>query len=189
MTEPVLLGGLLVGLAVLAWPGPRRASEPSGWTPPPADPAVRSGDPLTTEDVASSMVLLALALQSGCGVVEAIEQVAMGSPGRGGPDLSTVAAALRWGVPERAAWATVDPAWGRAGQAMRLATRAGVGPSGLLIQGAGDMRAGEMARLDVDGARVAVRMVLPLGLTFLPAFCLTSVIPIVIALARQVLAT
>ncbi len=51
------------------------------------------------------------------------------------------------------------------------------------------MRAGELARLDVDSARVAVRMVLPLGLTFLPAFCLTSVIPIVIALARQVLAT
>lgn len=135
MTEPLLLGGLLVGLAVLAWPGPRRASEPSGWIPPAADPAVGSGDPLTTEDVASSMVLLALALQSGCGVVEAIEQVAMGSPGRAGPDLSTVAAALRWGVPERAAWATVDSAWGRAGQAMRLATRAGVGRRGSSFRG------------------------------------------------------
>jgi hypothetical protein len=133
------------------------------------------------------MTLLALALQSGCGVVEAIEHVAGQSPAAPARDLATVAAALRWGISERAAWATVSGAWGRAGQSLRLATRAGVGPSGLLLNGASDLRAAELARLDVDAARVGVRMVLPLGLAFLPAFCLTSVVPVVLALARQVL--
>ncbi len=187
MTGKLLLAGVLVALAVMGWPGPPPVSGPSGWAPSADGPPVTPADSLTTEDVASSMVLLALALKSGCGVVEAIEHVAQESPGRAGGDLSTVAAALRWGLAERAAWATVDPAWGRAGQSLRLATRAGVGPSGLLLKGAGDMRAGEMARLDVAAARVGVRMVLPLGLMFLPAFCLTSVVPIVLALARQVL--
>lgn len=187
MTDQLLLAGVLVALAVLGWPGAPGASGPGCSVAPVGPPPVALVSSLTTEDVASSMVMLALALQSGCGVVEAIEQVALGSPGRPGRDLSTVAAALRWGLAERAAWAIVDPAWGRAGQSLRLATRAGVGPSLLLLHGASDLRAAEMAHLDVAGARVGVRMVLPLGLTFLPAFCLTSVVPVVLALARQVL--
>ena len=51
------------------------------------------------------MVLLAVALQSGCGVVEAIEQVAHVAPPLAGAELSVVAAALRWGVTEDEAWA------------------------------------------------------------------------------------
>ncbi len=133
------------------------------------------------------MALLAVALSSGCGLVEAIEQVARQCPGSVGHQLGTVAAALRWGVDERAAWGAVDPSWRHAGQAMRLATRAGVPPSALLMQSAADLRATELSRLDVEAARVGVRMVLPLGLAFLPAFCLTSVIPIILALAQQVL--
>ena len=185
MNGAILLAGVLVAFAVATWPrrqpvGPGTGSQTgSSWT--------GAGATLTTDDVASSMVLLALALQSGCGVVESIEEVARRSPGAPGRQLGTVAAALRWGVDERTAWATVEPAWGRAGQALRLAIRAGVAPSTLLVKGAADLRATELARLDVDAARVAVRMVLPLGLNFLPAFCLTSVVPIILALARQVL--
>ncbi len=198
MTGQLVLAGVLMGLAVAGWPGrppaPQWATPPANGFPAAAPGGSRQGrspggGPLTSEDVASSMVLLALALQSGCGVVEAIEHVAGQSPGRPGQDLSTVAAALQWGIAERGAWAAVDPAWRSAGQSLRLATRAGVGPSGLLLKGASDMRAGELARLEVDAARVGVRLVLPLGLTFLPAFCLTGVVPIVIALARQVLAS
>ena len=42
-------------------------------------------------------------------------------------------------------------------------------------------------RLEVATATLGVRIVLPLGLLFLPAFLLTTVVPIVLALARQVL--
>ncbi len=139
------------------------------------------------DDVAGTMVLLAVALRSGCGVVEAVEEVAAVSVGPAATDLATVAAAHRWGVNDRTAWAAVDPAWARTGDALRLASRAGVAPSALLLDGAADLRDAELAALDVAAARVGVRMVLPLGLTFLPAFCLTSVAPLVIALATQVL--
>ncbi|MDQ6714495.1 MAG: type II secretion system F family protein [Actinomycetota bacterium] len=181
-----LLAGVLLGLAVAGWPA-RQEAVPSTEASPRRHRRARGREVLTTDDVASSMALLAVALSSGCGVVEAIEQVARQSPGSVGHQLGTVAAALRWGVDERAAWGAVDPAWRHAGQAMRLATRAGVPPSALLMQSAGDLRATELARLDVEAARVGVRMVLPLGLAFLPAFCLTSVIPIILALAQQVL--
>lgn len=192
----VALAAGAIALAVLGWPTPvagtRGAPAPAGFLEA-SGPRRRMGSgssghrELSVDDVAGTMVLLAVALRSGCGVVEAIEAVAAVSAGRAATDLGVVAAAHRWGIDDRTAWAAVDPAWARTGDALRLASRAGVAPSALLLDGAADLRAAELAALDVAAARVGVRMVLPLGLTFLPAFCLTSVAPLVIALATQVL--
>lgn len=209
MMMMVALAAGAVALAVLLWPPPGGVSSAahqaaalvdptgdvmwsgsgsSGWSDLPGALTVSPGrGELDVDDVAGTMVLLAVALRSGCGVVEAIEAVAAVSAGRAAADLATVAAAHRWGVDDRTAWAAVDPAWVRTGDALRLASRAGVAPSALLLDGAADLREAELAALDVAAARVGVRMVLPLGLTFLPAFCLTSVAPLVIALATQVL--
>ena len=134
------------------------------------------------------MVLLAVAVQSGCGVVEAVEEVADVGRDAAADELAVVAAALRWGVPEHRAWSVVDPRWSRAELSLRLAARSGVAPSSLLLEGAEDLWAARLAAVDVASARVAVRLVLPLGLAFLPAFVLTTVVPVVLALTRQVLA-
>jgi hypothetical protein len=143
----------------------------------------------TSEEVAASMVLLAVALQSGCGVVEAIEHVAEVAPPVPAAELAVVAAALRWGLDEEWAWAEVDPRWSRAAMALRLARAAGVAPSSLLLTGADDLRSNRLAAIDVAAARLGVRLVVPLGVAFLPAFVLTTIVPVVLALARQVLAS
>lgn len=186
MSASLVLPAVLLALAVVGWPSRDDGVRPVSGMPR-GHRRAQEREVLTTDDVASSLALLAVALRSGCGVVEAIEHVSRESPGRSGRELGTIAAALRWGVDERTAWGAVDPAWRQAGQALRLAGRAGVPPSTLLLESADDLRSAERGRLDVEAARVAVRMVLPLGLTFLPAFCLTSVIPLVLALAHQVL--
>ena len=142
----------------------------------------------TSEEVAGAMVLLAVALQSGRGVVEAIEQVAEVAPQASAVELSVVAAAWRWGVPEDQAWAEVDPRWSRTAMALRLAREAGIAPSSLLLTGAADLREARLAAIDVAAARLGVRLVVPLGVAFLPAFVLTTIVPVVLALARQVLA-
>ncbi len=134
------------------------------------------------------MVLLSVALQSGCGVVEGMEQSARVAMVPCARDLAVVAAALRWGVGDDLAWSAVDPLWSRASAALRLAVASGVAPSHLLLAAADDLRSAQVAAIEVAGARVGVRMVLPLGLTFLPAFVLTTVVPLVLALAGQVLA-
>lgn len=133
------------------------------------------------------MVLLAVALQSGCGVVEAVEQVADVGADAAAGELAVVAAALRWGLPEAQAWSLVDPRWARAELSLRLAARSGVAPSSMLLDGADDVRTARLAQVDVGAARVGVRLVLPLGAAFLPAFVLTTVVPVVLALTRQVL--
>ena len=134
------------------------------------------------------MLLLAVALQSGCGVVEAIEHVASVGGDAAARQLGVVAAALRWGLDDAQAWAVVDPAWARTELALRLAVRSGIAPSSLLLDGAEDLRSGRLAAVDVTAARVGVRLVLPLGVALLPAFILTTVVPVVLALTRQVLA-
>lgn len=153
--------------------------------------AARRRRPLTTTDVADVMVLLAVALRSGCGTTESVEAVAAAhADDPDGPladQLHAVAAALRWGVAPYAAWTAADPAWSRVATVLAVASRAGTAPGPPLLRAARDLRAAEAARVEVAAARTGVRLVAPLGLVFLPAFVLTTLVPVVLALGRRVL--
>jgi hypothetical protein len=146
---------------------------------------VRTGVPVA--DIAGVIELLALTLRGGVGLVEAMEAVASHVDGVLGMHLRTVAAASRWGVEDATAWASVPAAWQPAARALRIAASAGVPPADALVSAAVELRRSEQQRLEVATATLGIRIVLPLGLVFLPAFILTTVMPIVIALTRQVL--
>lgn len=185
--EPVIPAGvwpaLLAVLAVLSWPGGRPARfTVRGGRRRPHRPGVA--------DVAVPEVLdlVALALDGGAGTSAALRQVADRLPGASGRELRMVAAALEWGLPEGSAWAAAPARWGPAGRALRLAARAGVPPGSLLRRAAEDQRRERVAQVETATARLGVRLVLPLGLVFLPAFVLTTIVPVVLALARSLLA-
>lgn len=184
-----LLCAAALALAVLLWPSSRDARAPAS-SPPgrrrhgggPADDV----EP-TVPEVAVSVRLLALSVRSGTGLTEAIDAVASEAGGVIGRQLATVTAALRWGVDERTAWQALPSVWQPAARALQLAGAAGVPPADLLLEAAEDLHQRERQRLEVAAARLGVRIVLPLGLAFLPAFVLTSVVPVVLGLARAVL--
>lgn len=196
----VVVAVLLAGVVLVLPPRHRVAT---GDPPRPRGPGVerrrRSGAaagagrrrPLTTSDVAEVMVLLAVSLRSGCGMTEAVEAVAAAHEGdHGGPvaqQLHAVAAALRWGVAPYAAWTAADPAWSKVATVLAVATRAGTAPGPPLLRAARDLRSAEASRVEVAAARAGVRLVAPLGLAFLPAFVLTTLVPVVLALGRRVL--
>jgi len=138
-------------------------------------------------EVAGVIDLLALTLRGGVGLVEAMEAVATRVGGQLGLHLQTVAAAGRWGVDDATAWASVPSAWQPAARALRMAATAGVPPADVLVRAAEEVRRAEQQRLEVATSTLGIRIVLPLGLAFLPAFVLTTVVPIVLALANQVL--
>lgn len=206
MNAPMTVG-LLVGLALvlLRWPSTERRGDGSssgddlgpltGGSGAPrrrrhggAGRARRSVATEATPDaVAAAAELLALALGAGCGIVEAMEAVGARTPGAVGASLRTVAAATRWGLADDAAWALVGAVWEPVGRSLRLASSAGVAPARLLTSAAADLRAAEDHRLELATARLRVLVVLPLGLCFLPAFVCTTVVPVVLALTRQVL--
>ena len=174
----------LVALAWLAWP--RRSGWLTSLTAGVRTPA-GAPRPVPLASLASTVDLLAMALRSGCGVIEGMEAVARRSPDAAGAHLATVASALRWGVSDEQAWSTVPPEWAPVARALTLASKAGVPPAGLLARAAEDLRRAERARLELATARLGVTVVLPLGLAFLPAFILTSIVPVVIALSSDLL--
>jgi hypothetical protein len=195
---------VLSAAAVLVWPAMNPVRAPaSGHSEAQADEdlviasASASPDPhavvvrtvVPVAEVAGVIDLLALTLRGGVGLVEAMEAVAARVGGPLGLHLRTVAAAGRWGVEDAAAWASVPSAWQPAARALRMAASAGVPPADALVGAADEVRRGERQRLEVATATLGVRIVLPLGLAFLPAFILTTVVPIVLALAQQMLAS
>ncbi|XVX20877.1 type II secretion system F family protein [Actinomycetota bacterium] len=184
-----LVVAVLVALAVLAWPSRRHAAagqrdpEHTGLdTPPGPDPAG------TPAEVADALVLLALALRSGIGPVEALEHVAGSCDGAVRTHLESVAAAHRWGLDPSAAWEFAPPVWRPAALAWRIALTAGAAPADLVERAATEVRDRESRRVEAAVGRAGVLLVLPLGLAFLPAFGLTTVVPVVLALARGALA-
>ncbi|MGB3763636.1 MAG: type II secretion system F family protein [Ornithinimicrobium sp.] len=142
---------------------------------------------LPTPELPEVLDHIALALRGGAGVQPALRQVASVTPGAAGHELAAVAAAMAWGLDDDAAWANAPRRWQPAQRALVLAARGGVPPSDLLIAAASDLRRDAVARVELQTAQLAVRLVLPLGLAFLPAFVLTTVVPVVIALATSVL--
>ena len=178
---PALTVACLLALAVLVAPRQHRATGALPLTGP-APPA-----PVPVVEIASALELLALSMRSGCGIVEALDMVGGQLDDVAGAHLRTVAAALRWGLAEDDAWSAVPDAWQPAAQALALAAGAGVAPAELLLAAAGDIRRREDHRLETASAKLAVRVVLPLGLTFLPAFFLLAVFPFVIALSGGLL--
>ena len=182
-----LLGGLVL-LAWCLWPGrSARPVLPGAAAGPAEAPAPAESSDEGPLAVAEAMDLLALALGTGAAVVTSVEAVA----DRAGPvvavHLRHVAAALRWGVDPTGAWDGLPRVWRPAAQAMSLAAIAGVAPGRLLRRAADDVRDAERRRLEEAAARLSVRIVVPLGLCFLPAFGLLTVIPVVAALASGLL--
>lgn len=141
------------------------------------------------EQVSSTLALLALAYRSGLPTWQVLTAVAEQSPPIVARDLRQVAAAVQWGADEREAWASVDDRWAPAARAVTIAHRAGVAPGALLVAAAEDTRRADLERLEVAAAQVGVRLVAPLGLVLLPAFLLTAVVPLVVSLGRQLLAS
>jgi hypothetical protein len=164
-----------------------RSPATSGWRSTARDLPGRAASPVRPTDVATAMELLALVTASGGGVGEALDRVAAVSPERVRADLATVVAAQAWGVDIQQAWSLVPGVWKPADASLTLAATAGVPPSGILVRAAADCRAAHAQVLDLAAARLGVRLVLPLGLAFLPAFVLLTVVPLVVALAGQVL--
>lgn len=207
------VAAICAALAVMVAPADGRAArgtDPCGaLVGLPARGARRTeGEEPDREDVAAALVLLALAFRSGLPTPQVLEAVASVldragasddgplhpavrvSPFGGGVsrDLRQVAAALHWGAADAEAWGSVGEVWSGAARAVAIAHRAGLPPGPLLLSAADELRREALEGLELAAARVGVRLVAPLGLVLLPAFGLTTVVPLVAALGRQLLA-
>lgn len=164
-----------VVVAVLLWPQPLIGGEA---IPHEDGPATE-----TPHDIADALLLLSLALRSGQGMLDVLDDVGSRIGGVTGARLRSVAAAQRWGHSVAESWSRLPEPWRPAAMAWQAAAESGAAPADLIARAAGQIRRSEDLRIEVTTTRAGVRLVLPLGLCFLPAFIATTVVPVVVSLS------
>lgn len=134
--------------------------------------------------------LVAAALRAGATPDAAARHVARAVGGPVGERLSRVARTLQVGAPPDEAWQHLGE-----GEAARRVSRAAgrSGHSGAALAGsfarvADDLRADAVLAAEARARAAGVLVVLPLGLCFLPAFVLTGLVPVIVAVVAGVLA-
>lgn len=152
----------------------------------PVLPAVAAPDAdagaATRTHVAEVGRLLASALVSGVGLLEALEVVAEHGPAEARGTLRQVVAAQRWGESAASAWEAADRVWEPLAGALVTAEASGLSPVRALHAAAARVERERSAQAVEQVRRLDVLVVLPLGLAFLPGFVLTTVVPIVVGL-------
>jgi Flp pilus assembly protein TadB len=138
-------------------------------------------------DLPGLVHLLATALESGCGVAEALRLVGEALPGPATTLLDAVPGRLALGVPPDVAW---RPVLDRAelaplGRAMVRAHRSGAPVTDEVARLADDLERRARAQVEDRARAVGVKAALPLGLCLLPSFLLIGIVPLVAGLLRS----
>lgn len=134
-------------------------------------------------DTSVQLELIAGALEAGLPLARAVAAVGMALPeGAEATALRRVATALEAGVPAALTGNALPAGLEPLSRSVALAAGTGADLSRVLRSAARDARRGRARAAEVLAAQLAVRLVLPTGLTLLPAFLALGIIPTVISL-------
>jgi Flp pilus assembly protein TadB len=188
VTVVVLVGGLLAAAALL-WPpgGAERASRLRALA---IDPGPVAGTSTPHVPVLSPMMLMELvaaALDAGLPPPNAVEAAARAAGPLTWSQLEDVVRLWQLGESTQAAWGEAGPTWQPLARCLLLSEGTGASAATILRSAARDLRSNDRRTARVGAQRLGVRLVVPLGLTTLPAFLLWAVVPVVLGLAGQLL--
>lgn len=143
-----------------------------------ADPARSTGvDPSVLLELVAGALGAGLPLAQSCAAVaEALTE----SPER--QALSRLATALRAGIPVDLAARALPPALAPLGESAALAEASGADLAPVLRSAARDARRGQARAAQERAARLGVTLVVPTGVTLLPAFVVLGIVPTVMSL-------
>lgn len=166
-------------------PGRRGAVRP--WPGRPQAAVGRTTE--TRVDLAVVLDLLGAALGAGTGIPRALEATGRALGGADGAGLRAVGASLLLGAGWDTAWAAAPRRFSVLAEALRPAWTHGAAPREALRVAGAQVAQEAAARARTEAARLGVRLVLPLGLCFLPAFVLIGLVPVLVSLGSGVLAS
>ena len=132
-------------------------------------------------DVAVLADVLRAAIDAGASIPTALMAMGAAVPGPQGRQFSRVAATLRLGGDWDAAWEHAEGDLRRLAGVLQPAWDDGVAPAALLRHAANDIRRRRAAAAREAAARLGVRLVLPMGLCWLPAFVLLGLAPVLLS--------
>ena len=133
--------------------------------------------------------LLAACLSSGAPATEALSTVADMTTGPLGHRLQQVAAAMRLGADAAEAWGPLgaDDPLAPLGRAFVRSTETGAPIARMVAAVADEQRRAQRWAAEAAARRAGVQAVGPLAVCFLPAFVLIGIVPLVMAVAGEVL--
>jgi len=138
-------------------------------------------------DVQVVLELVAAALRSGAGVPRALEATGGAIGGPDGAVLTRAAHALVLGSTWERAWTGAPPVLDPMVRALRGAWMDGAAPGEALRAAGEEVRHEQRSEARTAAARLGVRLVLPLGACYLPAFVLVGLVPVLLALGINLL--
>jgi len=185
LVVPVALGSLV---AASPWWSARAGTRTrlvvlGARTPPPG----RGRAPSGPVEVGVLLELLAAAVRAGTSIPRALEAVGQAIGGPDGVALHRAGAAVVLGAGWDEAWAGAPPRLEVVRSALGLAWEQGAAPGESLRAAGEHLRGEQQALARRAAARLAVHLVLPLGVCFLPAFVLIGLLPVLLSLGGGVL--
>jgi len=149
--------------------------------------AAAHGAELSGVDVQVVLELVAAALRAGAGVPRALEATGVAVGGPDGAVLTRAAHALVLGATWERAWADAPAVLDPMVRALRGAWLDGAAPGEALRAAGEEVRHERRSGARTAAARLGVRLVLPLGACYLPAFVLVGLVPVLLALGIDLL--
>lgn len=127
--------------------------------------------------------LLAVAVRHGASIPRALAIVGSQAGPALGPELAQVARGLEQGGDWDAAWARPSPSAGldTLRETLEPSWRHGVSPLLRLEAVVDQLNADQRERIEKQSAALAVKVLLPCGLCFLPSFVLVGIVPVIAA--------
>lgn len=138
-------------------------------------------------DVQVVLELVAAALRAGAGVPRALEAAGVAVGGPDGAVLTRAAHALVLGATWERAWSGAPPVLTPMVRALQGAWQDGAAPGEALRAAGEEVRHEQRSGARTAAARLGVRLVLPLGTCYLPAFVLVGLVPVLLALGIDLL--
>lgn len=152
-----------------------------------AAPSGPATGPAGQVEIGVLLELLGAAVRAGASVPRALEAVGRAVGGPDGAALHRAGAAIVLGAGWTEAWAGAPPRLAVVRSALGLAWEQGAAPGESLRAAGEQLRADQQALARQAAARLAVHLVLPLGVCFLPAFLLIGLLPVLLSLGGGVL--
>ena len=147
-----------------------------------------SGTGLPEVEAAVILDLVRVACGTGASILRALVAVGTAVGGDRGAALCRASARLAVGATWDEAWAGSGSALEPLHQALSRAWHDGAAPAEALRAAADLLRRSRHSQALEAANRLAVRLVLPLGACYLPAFVLVGLVPVLISMARGSLA-
>ncbi len=149
----------------------------------------RTAGPDAADFVPQLADLLALCLAAGAELHEALSAILDSAPPSARPQLEQTVALMALGVSPDAAWAHWGHEVAPLVRAFERSARTGSAVADECRRISADMRAEQLAHIQQRARSIGVKSVFPLMACFLPAFVLLGVVPVVVSLARGLLAS